>query len=253
MVLRVLLALAAIVAGALLWWTGARAPAIRLGEVLRSRFAGRGVPALLIVSPRPPARPATTSARPSAATSPSAPPPEASREARLPRAPVEPWGPAKAAPRPGVPTFAIEFGPFFSRGEADRVEHRLNQAGYPTATYRQRLGASVYGVFVERVPSQHEAQVLVATLREQGFPEAMVIGSRDPYAVRAGEPAPLRVAVQMAERLREKGHIVRVSAEAGEAAQFMIRHGSFLEREEAEWKSRDLVQLGLLNRVVRVK
>ena len=152
-----------------------------------------------------------------------------------------------------MPTFAIEFGPFFSRGEADRVEHRLSQAGYPTATYRQRLGASVYGVFVERVPSQHEAQVLVATLREQGFPEAMVIGSRDPYAVRAGEPAPLRVAVQMAEQLREKGHIVRVSAEAGEAAQFMIRHGSFLEREEAEWKSRDLVQLGLLNRVVRVK
>jgi hypothetical protein len=132
-------------------------------------------------------------------------------------------------------------------------EHRLNQAGYPTATYRQRLPASVYGVFVESVPSRHEAQVLVATLREQGFPEAVVIGSRDPYAVRAGEPAPLRVAVQLAERLREKGHIVRVSAEAGEASQFMIRHGGFREREEAERKSRDLVQLGLPNQVVRVK
>ncbi|MBI3506193.1 MAG: SPOR domain-containing protein [Proteobacteria bacterium] len=163
----------------------------------------------------------------------------------------EPAAPVK--PAPAAETWAIELGPFLAEGEAERIERRLNQAGYQTATYRQRLDAGVYAVLIEPVPSLREAQALIATLREQGFPDAMLAGTNEPYAVRVGEPARLRLAVQLAERVREKGHQVRVSARAGEALQITIRHGNFLDREEAERRSRDLAQLGLPNQVVRIK
>jgi cell division septation protein DedD len=158
-----------------------------------------------------------------------------------------------AKPVAPAETYAIEFGPFLTQADAERVERRLNQAGYQTATYRQRLNASVYAVFIETVRSQREVQALIATLREQGFPDAAVTGASEPYAARVGEPAPLRLAVQLAERLREKGHEVRVSAQAGDATQFTIRHGNFLDRAEAERRSRDIAQLGVPNQVVRIK
>ncbi len=246
--LLVALAVAALAGGVLLWWSGARAPKFALTDVLRLRLTGQGAPGQ---SPAPPRAPA---ARPAPPPLP-APPPgakgEPPRRAAVSAAPVE--APPANTPSPAAAAYAIEFGPFLTQADADGVERRLNQAGYQTATYRQRLGAGVYRVFVENVLSQPDAQSLVATLREQGFADAAVVGSTEPVTVRVGQPAPLRIAVQLAERLREKGHNVRVSAEAGDAVQFTIRHGSFLEREAAERKSRDLIQLGVPNQVVRVR
>lgn len=150
-------------------------------------------------------------------------------------------------------TFTIEFGPFLSRAEADDVERRLNQVGYQTARYGQPVGAGIFGVFIENIPSTGDAQALVTSLREEGFPGPVVIGEREPFAVRVGDPVPLRLAVALAERARAKGHIVRVSAQPGDAVEYVIRHGNFLDREDAERKSRVLAQLGLVNQVVRVK
>jgi cell division septation protein DedD len=63
----------------------------------------------------------------------------------------------------------------------------------------------------------------------------------------------LRAAVQLAENLRAKGHQVRVAAQPGEAQTFMIRHGNFASREEADAKGAELERLGLPNHVVRAK
>lgn len=164
-----------------------------------------------------------------------------------------PSAPAKAPAPLERTAFTIEFGPFLSRAEADEVERRLNQVGYQTARYGQPVGAGVFGVFIENIPSTRDAQALVASLREEGFPGPVVVGEREPFAVRVGDPVPLRLAVDLAGRVRAKGHIVRVSAQPGDAVEYVIRHGNFLDREEAERKSRVLAQLGLANQVVRVK
>lgn len=159
-----------------------------------------------------------------------------------------------APARPATPPrFAVEFGPFFSPSDAERIERRLSQSGYQTVRFRQQTGSTVYAVLIERVPTAREAQTLVGTLREQGFSDAVVVGGSEPLTVRVGEPLPLRGAVQLAERLRGSGYQVRVAAEGGEAITYMIRHGNFGSREEAEAKSQDLMRLGLPNQAVQVQ
>ena len=93
----------------------------------------------------------------------------------------------------------------------------------------------------------------MATLREQGFPEAVSVNGSDGLSVRVGEPMLLRAAVQLAENLRAKGHQVRVAAQPGQGQTMVIRHGNFATREEAETKAAELERLGLPNRVVRAK
>jgi cell division protein FtsN len=151
------------------------------------------------------------------------------------------------------PRFAVELGPFLTGAEAERTERRLNEAGFQTARVQQPTGAALYAVLIERVPGPQEAQALVTTLRAQGFPAATVAGARDAPEVRVGAPTLLRAAVQLAESLRAKGHQVRVAAQPGEAQTFVIRHGSFGSREEAEAKSAELGRLGLANHVVRAR
>jgi len=89
--------------------------------------------------------------------------------------------------------------------EAERVERQLNGAGYQTVRFRQQTGGALYAVLIEKIPSARDAQGLVATLREQGFGDAFVVGEREPLSVQVGLPLPLRGAVQMAERLRTSG------------------------------------------------
>jgi cell division protein FtsN len=153
---------------------------------------------------------------------------------------------------PSTPRFAIEFGPFVTTADAERVERQLTQAGYQTARFRQQNGAGLYAVLLERIPSNREAQSLVTTLREQGLPEATLI-SPEPPIVRAAEPAPLRTAVEVAEKLRASGHHVRVAAQPGEAPAYMIRHGNFASRTEAESKAGELDRLGLTHQVIQVR
>jgi capsular exopolysaccharide synthesis family protein len=199
---------------------------------------------------RIPPRDSTRSTPPPAAASPA---PSAaiatpSAKAAVPVATTVP----NAAPLRPATRFAVEFGPFFSASEAESTELRLNESGFQSVRLRQQTGGTVYAVLIERVPSTREAQALSATLREQGFGDATVVGVTEPLAVRVGEPLPLRGAVQLAERLRGGGYQVRVAAEAGEATTFVIRHGSFASREEAEGRSQELMRLGLPNQAVPV-
>jgi tyrosine-protein kinase Etk/Wzc len=149
--------------------------------------------------------------------------------------------------------FAVELGPFVMPGEVEGVERQLTQAGYPAVRVRQQTGAAVYAVIVEKIPTVRDAQALVASLRDEGFGEAKVLGESEPLRVRVGTPLPLRGAVQVAESLRTLGHHVRVSAQPGEAPSFVVRHGNFSSAEEAQAKSQELIRLGLANQVVRVK
>jgi cell division septation protein DedD len=167
-----------------------------------------------------------------------------------------PAKPELAAPAGGGPAgarFAIEFGPFVTAPEAERIERQLNGAGYQTVRFRQQTGGALYAVLIEKIPSARDAQVLVATLREQGFGDAFMVGEREPLSVQVGLPLPLRGAVQTAERLRTSGHPVRVASQPGEAVTFAIRHGNFATSQEAEAKGQELLRLGLGNQVVRVK
>jgi cell division protein FtsN len=146
----------------------------------------------------------------------------------------------------------VEFGPFPTTADAERVERQLTQAGLQTARFRQQTGVGLYAVLIERLPAGRDAQALTATLREQGFADASV-ARQDPPAIRLGEPLPLRGAVDLAERARGLGHPVRVAAEPGEAIAYMIRHGNFASRMEAETKAAELGRLGLSHQVIQVR
>jgi capsular exopolysaccharide synthesis family protein len=165
--------------------------------------------------------------------------------------PVPPTSPG-GGPMSGA-RFAVEFGPFMTAPEAERVERQLNEAGYQTVRFRQQTGAALYAVLIEKIPSARDAQTLIAALREQGFGGAFVVGEREPLSVQVGLPLALRGAVQTAERLRASGHAVRIAVQPGEAVTFAIRHGNFATQQEAETKGQELIRLGLGNQVVRVK
>jgi len=186
-----------------------------------------------------------------------APPAPATAPARpSPPVPVASVVEALATPaRASTPSarFAIEFGPFFSASEAEKLERRLTEAGYPTVRSRQPTGSAVYAVLIERVPTAHEGKTVAAALREQGLGEAVVV-STDPLVLRVGAPLPLRGAVELAERVRAAGHQVRVAAQPGEASALVVRHGAFPSRDEAEAKRRELGQLDLpAHQVVQVR
>jgi uncharacterized protein involved in exopolysaccharide biosynthesis/Mrp family chromosome partitioning ATPase len=150
--------------------------------------------------------------------------------------------------------FTVEFGPFFVLADAERVERRLAGEGYPTVRLRQQTGAAVYAVLVDPLSGARDAQAVGAALRAQGFSEPVALGAGEPPTVRVGEPLPLRGAVQLAERLKSAGHRVRVAARSGDAITFVIRHGNFPSRGEAEAKSQELLaRVGLPNQTVQVK
>ena len=161
--------------------------------------APRPVGAVMLPAPKPTVAPPKSTAAPSKAMAAATPP-------------------ASVAPR-----FALEFGPFQVATDAERVEKQLTQAGFQTVRFRHNAGTALYAVLIERVPGATEAQALVATLREQGFTDAVVL-RQDPPVVRVAEPLPLRRAVEVAERLRAAGQPVRVAAQPGEAAAYTIRH-----------------------------
>lgn len=162
--------------------------------------------------------------------------------------------PAKNVPPPAAePRYALEFGPFSAAEEAEQVERQLNTAGFPTVRFSQQGGGNLYGVFLERLPGPSEAQAAQERLKTQGFGQTALVGGDDTLSVRVGGLAPLRTAVQVAEKLRAAGYQVRVAVQPGEALNLAIRHGNFASEEEARARSQDLSQKGLANRVVRVK
>jgi cell division protein FtsN len=138
--------------------------------------------------------------------------------------------------------FALVYGPFASAAEAEKLERTLIRAGHGTVRRRQEAGPTMYAVLIERVPTAHDARTIINALREQGMGEASV-ASTDPLVVRVGERRPLRGAVELAERVRKAGYQVRVAAERNERAAYIIRHGDFATRGEAEARRRELARL----------
>jgi hypothetical protein len=270
-VVALLAALVGLAGWRLGWFGGHERPK----EILRHRLESPApAPSKAVAAPRsvtpppgPAPAPASESPVPAMSLGPATAPP-APVEKPVPAerpAPAEKSAPAvtatpKPAPQPSASTglpasarFAIEFGPFITAPEAEKVERQLSEAGYPTVRFRQQTGAALYAVLVEKQPTARDAQALVATLRQQGFADAFVVGEREPLSVQVGLPLPLRGAVQTAEKLRASGYPVRVAAQPGEAVLFSLRHGNFATLGEAEAKGQELMRLGLGNQVVRVK
>ncbi len=137
--------------------------------------------------------------------------------------------------------------------DAERVERQLSEGGYQTVRFRQGIGGTLYAVLIEPIATVKDAQVLVATLREQGFADAVVLAGSDPLVVRVGDPVPLRGAVQLGERLRAKGHTIRLAAQPGDVIAIVVRHGNFASRSEAEGQAEDIGRLGLGSHVVQVR
>ena len=73
------------------------------------------------------------------------------------------------------------------------------------------------------------------------------------FSVHAGTALARRSAELVARRLRANGYPVRVVAEPGTAATFVLRHGTFSTRQEAEQTGRALERLGLPNQVVQLR
>jgi Mrp family chromosome partitioning ATPase/capsular polysaccharide biosynthesis protein len=245
--------------GLLAWRMGFIAPT-GMGparELFRSTLSERAAQQR---SPSPP----QATPPPASPAAPVAPPAEPSPEppkAASPPASVAKPSASGGRPAAGGPTvapveprrYALEFGPFRTAEEAERVERQLNRVGLPTVRFRQPGGGNLYGVFLEGLPGRNEAQAALERLKADGFSQAVIDDSREGLSIRVGELVPLRTAIQLAEKLRASGYKVRVAVQPGDAPSLTIRHGNFASEEEARARGQELVKQGLSNRVVRVK
>jgi uncharacterized protein involved in exopolysaccharide biosynthesis/Mrp family chromosome partitioning ATPase len=182
----------------------------------------------------------------------SPPPPSAPPRARRPAAP-SPDAVFDTSPQPEAARFGLVFGPFASIAEAEKVERMLMKAGLQTVRTRQAGAPALYAVLIERVATPNDARALITALRDQGLGEATMT-STEPVVVQVAEPRPLRGAVELAERLRKAGHRVRVAAQSTDRGTYVIRHGSFATRDEAEARNRELARLSVPSaQVVQVR
>jgi sporulation related protein len=164
---------------------------------------------------------------------------------------------AQAAPfvslAPRSERFTIELGMLFTDADAERVERQLNEAGYQTVRFRQdQRGAPVYTVVIERARDRHEANAILSALREAGLLGTVHHGVGG-FSVHADAALARRSAELVVRRLRASGYTARVVAEPDTAATFVLRHGTFSTRQEAEQTGRALERLGLPNQVVQLR
>ncbi len=244
--------------GLLAWRMGFIAPTGMgpVRELFRSTLSERAAqqrspsPPQATPPPASPAAPVAPPAKPS-----TEPPKAASPSASVAKPSASGGQPAAGGPTaaPVEPRYALEFGPFPTAEEAERVERQLNRAGLPTVRFRQSGGGNLYGVFLEGLPGRNEAQAALERLKAEGFSQAVIDDSRESLSIRVGELVPLRTAVQLAEKLRASGYKVRVAVQPGDAPSLTIRHGNFASEDKARARGQELVKQGLSNRVVRVK
>jgi hypothetical protein len=208
--------------------------------------------------PAPPDPPAPAAGPPAAAVPPpAAPAPPALAKAAPPersegsREGVEAAPPAPATPPPV--RYALALGTFPLSEDAERVESKLNQAGFSTVRFRQQTPAKLFAVLVSPLKDPEEGQATVERLRKDGFPPSVLLVGRTGVTVRVGPPEPLRSAVQLAEKLRAGGYEARVTTEPTRAGQVSLRHGNFASRAEAEEASREVARLGVPNEVIQVR
>jgi len=188
-----------------------------------------------------PAPPAPTPAPP-AARERSEEPREAAREAA-----------ASGAPVPAPVRYALALGTFAVPEDAERVETKLNQAGFSTVRFRQQVPAKLFAVVVGSLKDAEEGQVTVERLQKEGYGSGVLLVGRTGVTIRVGTPTPLRTAVQLAEKLRAAGYDARVATEPTRAGQVSLRHGNFASRAEAEDASREVARLGVPNEVIQIR
>ncbi|MGH7367699.1 MAG: SPOR domain-containing protein [Candidatus Rokuibacteriota bacterium] len=223
---------------------------------------------VVAVSPAsPPGPPATRAPAAPPVPVPSPPEPPASAPVTPPPAPVaktpsadEPREGADAAasvepgPRSPPPVrYALALGAFPLSEDAERVEAKLNQAGFSTVRFRQQTPAKLFAVRISSLKNPEEGQAAVERLQKDGYPPSVLLVRRKGVTVRVGPPAPLRTAVQLAQKLQAAGYEARVASEPTRAGQVRLRHGNFASRAEAEAASREVARLGVPNEVVQVR
>ncbi|HZP39310.1 MAG TPA: SPOR domain-containing protein [Methylomirabilota bacterium] len=197
-----------------------------------------------------PAPPATTSTPPAS--------PERIEEPREavsepPREPAAPSASSAGAPTAPPVRYALALGTFAVPEDAERVETRLNQAGFSTVRFRQQVPAKLFSVVIASLKDAEEAQVVVERLQKDGYGSGVLLVGRNGVTVRVGAPTPLRTAVQVAEKLRAAGYDARVVTDSARAGQVSLRHGNFASRAEAEAASREMAQLGVPNEVIQIR
>jgi hypothetical protein len=219
-----------------------------------------GPPVAAAVSPEPLPAPPIASASPPPATPPaSASPPAAAPPAAPAPARDEPR--EAAAPAPGVPgppapapvRYALALGTFAVPEDAERVEAKLNQAGFSTVRFRQQVPAKLFAVLIASLRDPEEGQTTIERLQKDGYAQGVLMVGRTGVTVRVGVPTPLRTAVQLAEKLRSAGYDARVATEPTRAGQVSLRHGNFASRAEADEASREVTRLGVPNEVIQIR
>lgn len=207
-------------------------------------------PSAPIVAAPPAVSPTGPTQPPAPATPPSPPARERSEASR------EPAAPPPTAPSPPTPPpvrYALALGTFAVSEDAERVETKLNQAGFSTVRFRQQVPAKLFAVLVASLKDPEEGQATIERLQKDGYGQSVLLVGRTGVTVRVGAPTPLRTAVQVAEKLRAAGYDARVATEPTRAGQVSLRHGNFASRAEAEEASREVARLGVPNEVIQIR
>lgn len=219
-----------------------------------------GPPVAAAVSPEPPPAPPIASASPPPATPPASASPPATAPPAAPAPardePREAAAPAPGAPGPPAPApvrYALALGTFAVPEDAERVEAKLNQAGFSTVRFRQQVPAKLFAVLIASLRDPEEGQTTIERLQKDGYAQGVLMVGRTGVTVRVGVPTPLRTAVQLAEKLRGAGYDARVATEPTRAGQVSLRHGNFASRAEADDASREVARLGVPNEVIQIR
>jgi cell division septation protein DedD len=149
--------------------------------------------------------------------------------------------------------YALALGTFAVPEDAERVEAKLNQAGFSTVRFRQQVPAKLFAVLVASLKDPEEGQTTIERLQKDGYAQSVLLVGRTGVTVRVGTPTPLRTAVQLAEKLRGAGYDARVSTEPTRAGQVSLRHGNFASRADADEASREVARLGVPNEVIQIR
>ena len=219
----------------------ANSPPVAVPPVVAPAAPDSSGPAAPPVS-APPA-PAPVASMPPPAPVVKSPPPERADEPREAAAPATP-APVR---------YALALGTYSLSEDAERVEAKLNQAGFSTVRFRLQTPAKLFAVQVSSLKDPEEGQATVERLQKEGYPPSVLLVGRADVTVRVGPPTPLRTAVQLAEKLRAAGYDARVTTESTRAGQVSLRHGNFASRAEAEAVSHEVSRLGVPNEVIQVR
>jgi len=211
-----------------------------------------GPPVAAAVSPDPPPAPPIASASPPPATPPASASPPATAPPAAP-APARDEPREAAAPAPAPVRYALALGTFAVSEDAERVEAKLNQAGFSTVRFRQQVPAKLFAVLIASLRDPEEGQTTIERLQKDGYAQGVLLVGRTGVTVRVGVPTPLRTAVQLAEKLRGAGYDARVATEPTRAGQVSLRHGNFASRAEADDASREVARLGVPNEVIQIR